>query len=78
MLAANQLIEYLDSNGLPLDVAEIEPDHIRRFLSHVLDTRASATARQRYASLKQLFKWLWEEGRDSLRSHDPDETTEGG
>lgn len=62
MLAANQLTEYLDSHGLPLDVTEIEPDHIRSYLSHVLDTRASATARQRYASLKQLFKWLWEEG----------------
>ncbi|MEX1093904.1 MAG: tyrosine-type recombinase/integrase [Acidimicrobiia bacterium] len=62
MLAANQLIEYLGSHSLPLEVADIEPDHIRRYLSHVLDTRASATARQRYASLKQLFKWLWEEG----------------
>lgn len=38
------------------------PDAIRGYLSHALDTRASATAHQRYASLVQLFRWLHREG----------------
>jgi site-specific recombinase XerC len=62
LLAANQLSDYLAAGGLPEDAGAIEADHVRGFLSQVLATRASATARQRYASLKQLFKWLWEGG----------------
>jgi site-specific recombinase XerD len=61
-LAANQLIEYLGANRLPLAVDQIDADTIRGFLEDVLSKRASATARQRYASLGQLFKWLYEEG----------------
>lgn len=61
LLAADQLTDYLVAEGLPLAASEIQADHIRGFLCQVLASRASATARQRYASLKQLFKWLWEE-----------------
>ena len=61
-LAANQLIDYLEENRLPLAVNLVDTDAIRGFLEHVLSRRASATARQRYASLGQLFKWLYEEG----------------
>jgi site-specific recombinase XerD len=66
LLAADQLTDYLVAEGLPLAASEIEADHIRGFLSRELASRASATARQRYASLKQLFKWLWEE--DEIRA----------
>ena len=78
MLAADQLTEYLESHGLSLAASDIEPDHLRGFLAHVLDTRASATARQRYASLKQLFKWLEEEGEIPLDPMAPDQASEGG
>lgn len=43
-------------------VSEITSEDIRGFIGHVLDTRADATARQRYSSLAVLFKWLLAEG----------------
>ena len=61
-VAATQLIAFLDEQGLPTGADRISTDHIRAFLERMVATRASATARQRYASLKQLFKWLYEEG----------------
>ena len=60
-LAADQLIVHLREQGLSLEVDTIEADQIRGFLEQVLATRASATARQRYASLGQLFRWLTDE-----------------
>lgn len=54
-LAVTQLVEFTGSE----DIAKAD---IEGFLSHFLDTRASATARQRYASLKQFFDWAWREG----------------
>ena len=62
LLATRQLIEHLGGQGRSVGADDITADDIRSFLGHVLATRASATARQRYASLKQLFKWLEEEG----------------
>lgn len=56
-LAVTQLDAHV--GGKP--PAEIARTDIEGFLAQVLATRASATARQRYASLKQFFKWLEEE-----------------
>jgi site-specific recombinase XerD len=61
-VAATQLITFLQEEGLPTRADKISTDNIRAFLEKMVATRASATARQRYASLKQLFKWLFEEG----------------
>lgn len=61
-LAAEQLAGHLEAEGLPTEVDAITADAVRGFLSHVLNTRASATAAQRYRSLTQLFKWLEREG----------------
>jgi site-specific recombinase XerD len=61
-IAASQLIAFLTEQGLPTAADRIGTDDIRAFLEKMVATRASATARQRYASLKQLFKWLYEEG----------------
>ncbi|HSL27356.1 MAG TPA: phage integrase N-terminal SAM-like domain-containing protein, partial [Acidimicrobiia bacterium] len=61
-LAATQLAGFLTEQGLPTEADKITTDHVRAFLERMVETRASATARQRYASLKQLFKWLHEEG----------------
>ena len=62
LLATHQLIEHSRSHGRPIGVSSVTADDVRSYLAHVLGTRASATARQRYASLKQLFRWLEEEG----------------
>jgi site-specific recombinase XerD len=61
-LAATQLIAYLKKGRRSTKADRITTDDIRGFLEAVVATKASATARQRYASLKQLFKWLYEEG----------------
>ena len=56
-LAVDQLLEYLSAEDLPTATGEIQKRHIELFLAHFQETRASATVRQRYASLKQFFKW---------------------
>lgn len=57
LLALRQLADHIGN----IPVSEVTPDDIRSFISLVLKHRASATARQRYASLKQFFKWAYEE-----------------
>jgi site-specific recombinase XerD len=62
MLAAGQLVDFLTERGMPLDVTAIRREHVEAFIEHVLATRSPATASQRYASLRQLFRFLDEEG----------------
>ena len=57
-LAADQLIAYLHKNGQSSIASEVSHREIQDYLAHMFETRASATAKQRYASLQQLFKWL--------------------
>lgn len=57
LLALHQLMEAIGD----LPVTEVKPDHVREFLVQMMQTRASATARQRHASLRQFFKWAYEE-----------------
>lgn len=58
VLAAEQLVAHMGDK----DATEVTRDDVRAFLAQMTRTKAPATARQRYASLKQLFKWLTEEG----------------
>jgi site-specific recombinase XerD len=57
-LAVDQLIDHIGRK--PAD--QITKADIESFLAYFLETRASATARQRYASLSQFFKWAAAEG----------------
>ncbi len=61
-LAAEQLSRYLQDTGMPIRVSAIKREHVEAYIVYMLDNRAAATARQRYASLQQFFKWLLEEG----------------
>ena len=61
-LAAGQLITFLHDRDHSTVAAEITHGQIQDYLVMMLETRASATAKQRYASLQQLFKWLFVEG----------------
>jgi site-specific recombinase XerD len=61
-LAADQLVAYLADNGHSTIANEVTHREIQDYLVMMLDTRASSTAKQRYASLQQLFKWLYSEG----------------
>lgn len=59
LLATNQLADHVDGKV----IFEITADDIRTFLSAMLDQgRASATVRQRHASLRVFFRWLADEG----------------
>ena len=53
-LAALQLSEHVDHKP----VNEITRRDVEGYLASMHGVRASATVRQRYASLKQVFKWL--------------------
>lgn len=74
-LAVTQLVDHLG----PTPPEEITKADIESFLAHFLETRASATARQRYASLTQFFKWAAAEGEipaDPMERIDPPQVTE--
>lgn len=60
-LAVDQLDAWLALHDGPTEVAGIERQHIEGYLGHMLDTRSAATARQRYGSLRNFFRWLVEE-----------------
>lgn len=57
-LAARQLDQWLLTNGHKTNVVGITHRHIAAYLAEMADTRAAATAKQRYASLLQFFEWL--------------------
>ena len=69
-LTVDQLIEFTGQK--PPD--QITKADIEGFIAHFLNTR-SATARQRYASLQQFFKWTTEEGGDHREPDGEDQTT---
>lgn len=60
--AADQLAEYLEAVGMPTEINTIHREHVEAFIVSLIDTRSAATALNRYASLRQYFKWLDEEG----------------
>lgn len=62
LLALDQLSDFLEEHGLPTAVYRITAREVQKYLSHVYETRASATARQRYASLGVFFIWALAEG----------------
>jgi site-specific recombinase XerD len=61
LLAVDQFTAWLVEHNCPVEVGRIERVHVEGFISHMLDTRASATAKQRYMSLRGFFGWLIDE-----------------
>lgn len=59
--AGRQFAAWLQAKGLPTDVAEISPDHVREYLGEQLRRWKPATAAHNYRSLQQVFRWLVEE-----------------
>jgi site-specific recombinase XerD len=53
---------FLTHSGMPRVVAHISREHVELFIAEQLEHRAPATARTRYRSLQQFFKFLLEEG----------------
>lgn len=60
-----QFAQFLQTNSMPLDVADIEREHVEHFIGHLLETRKPSTAETRYRALNRFFSrffsWLVEE-----------------
>jgi site-specific recombinase XerD len=62
-LAAVALLgDFLETAGMPTDVAAIRREHIEAFIENQLARLKPASAANRYASLRPFFNWLVEEG----------------
>ena len=53
---------YLRSAGMPRAVAAIHREHVEAFIADQLGRHRPSTARTRYRSVQQLFRWLVAEG----------------
>lgn len=47
---------------MPMDVGQIHREQVEAFIVHLLDTRAPATASNRFRALQRLFNWMVDEG----------------
>jgi site-specific recombinase XerD len=61
-LAVQQFAGFLAERDLPTEVTAIDRRHVAEHLAWLVDNRSPATAAQRYASLRQFFRWCVEEG----------------
>jgi site-specific recombinase XerD len=57
-----QFASFLAERGMPTQVSSISREHVEAFMEHLLETRAPATASNRYRVLKRFFGFLVEEG----------------
>jgi site-specific recombinase XerD len=58
----SRLHEFLTASGMPTEVAKITREHIEAFIADQLARLKASSARSRYASIRQFFRWLAEEG----------------
>jgi site-specific recombinase XerD len=54
--------EYLVARGMPTAVDRITREHIEAFLADQLARLKPTSARSRYASIRQFFRWLVDQG----------------
>jgi site-specific recombinase XerD len=60
--SAEQLSDFLVRRGMPTAVDSIAREHVESFIEDLDSRFRPATVAVRYKSLKQLFRWLLEEG----------------
>lgn len=60
--AVSRLHDYQTATGMPTAVDSITRDHIEAFMADQLDRLKASSARSRYASLRQFFRWCQNEG----------------
>jgi site-specific recombinase XerD len=60
--AVRRLHEFLVDAGMPTVVRSITREHVESFVADQADRLAAASARTRYASLRQFFAWAEDEG----------------
>jgi site-specific recombinase XerD len=57
-----RLHEYLVAQGMPTEVDKITREYVEGFLADQVTRLKASSARSRYASIRQFFRWLVEEG----------------
>jgi site-specific recombinase XerD len=57
-----RLHEFLTDAGMPTAVSHITREHIEAFLADQVARLKASSARARYASIRQFFRWLVDEG----------------
>jgi site-specific recombinase XerD len=60
--SAEQLADFLVRRGMPVAVESIRREHVESFIEDLDSRFRPATVAVRYKSLRQLFRWLLEEG----------------
>jgi site-specific recombinase XerD len=60
--AVRRLHDFLVAKGMPVAVASITREHVEAFMEDQLSRLAASSARSRYASLRQFFRWVVEDG----------------
>ncbi len=60
--SVERLHEFLTAAGMPLRVEAISREHLEAFVADQLERLKPASARIRYASIRQFFKWLASDG----------------
>lgn len=60
--SGRQFVAFLESEGRSTDPADATRADVEDFVVRLLDTRSANTARIRFASLQQFFKWATAEG----------------
>jgi site-specific recombinase XerD len=56
--AATQLLAFLRESGMPTEVVKIGREHVEAFVERLVQTKAPATANNRYRALTALFNFL--------------------
>jgi site-specific recombinase XerD len=60
--ASTQLLAFLSEHGFSTEVAKINRDGVESFIEYLVQTKAPATANNRYRALNALFNFLVEWG----------------
>ncbi len=60
--SVRQFVRFLESQGMPWNVANLRREHVESFVEHLLERWNPATANNRYRRLQTFFKWLIDEG----------------
>jgi site-specific recombinase XerD len=60
--AIRRLHEYLTAAGMPTVVGSIAREHVEAFIADQAERLRAASAKTRYASLRQFFRWCEDEG----------------
>ena len=56
------LSNFLDTTGMPTTITDLNREHIEAYLVQLRERTSASTAATRYRGLRQMFKWLVEEG----------------